>query len=442
MPPRIDHSSLPRLPDPLKSRYIAATTIQMLLDSSEKIEEAFQQSGWGLLAEKRDQAFCRLLVLEALRHWGQIQHILKNYIKKPIPPQDWLVLNIMGISLAQLLFLKTAPHAVINTAVETIKSFYQFKKYQGFVNAILRQFVRDQQQQPILPDLHYNYAPWLWQSLLKTYGVEKTQQIAAAHVQEPGLHLSVKSRTEYWAAQLKAETLPMGGLYVQLHEGRIEQLPGYEQGEWWVQNAAAALPAKLLQFQVGDKVLDICAAPGGKTAQLLAAGANVTALELNVERLKMLERNLKRLHLKAEVIEADANHWRPAQPISFILLDAPCSSTGTIRRHPEIAWRRKAEEIDHLIKHQRNLLEAAYQMLTKGGQLVYTTCSLLPEEGENQLDEILKKYQDLKIIPILPAEVGGFTDLITHRGELRTLSFHLLHMGGLDGFYAVRLQKQ
>lgn len=441
MPQRTDLPPINRLPDSIKTRYIAANTIQILWDSADKIEEALHHSGWTLLAEKRDQAFCRLMVLTALRHWGQIRHILQNYIKKPVPQKDWLVLNILSVSLTQLLFLETPPHAVINTAVETIKSFYQLKKYQGFVNAILRQFVRDQEHQPIVPDIQHNYAPWLWQAWVKTYGLPQTQQIAEAHVHEPGLHISIKGRPEYWADQLKAEILPMGGLYLKSPEGRIEQLPGYDQGEWWVQNAAAALPAKFLQFKPGDTVLDICAAPGGKTAQLSAAGAKVIALEISAERLKMLEENLGRLHLQAELVEADANNWRPTQPLRFILLDAPCSSTGTIRRHPEIAWRRKREELSHLIKQQRDLLQSSYQMLAKGGQLVYATCSLLREEGEGQLDWLLKKYPDLNIVPILPAEVGGLSELITDRGELRTLPYHLLDRGGLDGFYAVRLQR-
>ncbi len=267
--------------------------------------------------------------------------------------------------------------------------------------------------------------------------------IAAAHASEPALDLTVKSDPARWAEALGGRVLPTETVRTIVH-GPVSKLPGYDEGAWWVQDAAAALPARLLGDVNGKTVADLCAAPGGKTAQLAAAGARVTAVDRSEARLRRLAQNLTRLGLSAEIVAADVTEWQSA-PFDAVLLDAPCSSTGTIRRHPDIPWLKRESDIATLAALQRRLLARAVELVRPGGALVYCVCSLEPEEGVEIVSELLAGDSRLRRRPILPAEVGDLAELIDNTGDLRTLPCHLpdstAQMGGLDGFYAARLER-
>jgi 16S rRNA (cytosine967-C5)-methyltransferase len=282
------------------------------------------------------------------------------------------------------------------------------------------------------------------QRWIAAYGEATARDIAAANGREPALDLSVKNDAPQWAEKLGGFVLPTGSVRAVVH-GAVTALPGFDEGAWWVQDAAAALPARLLGDVAGRRVADLCAAPGGKTAQLAAAGAHVTAVDRSAQRLKRLRENLTRLSLDAEVVCADAAVWEAA-PFDAVLVDAPCSSTGTIRRHPDVAWLKRPADILKLAALQRRLLERAVALTKPGGTIVYCTCSLEPEEGAAVVAELLAGDPGVRRVPLTPADVFGESALIGADGDLRTLPYHLPNsdsrLAGLDGFYAARLEKR
>jgi 16S rRNA (cytosine967-C5)-methyltransferase len=226
-------------------------------------------------------------------------------------------------------------------------------------------------------------------------------------------------------------------------------LPGFNEGQWWVQDAAAALPARLFGDLAGKTIADLCAAPGGKTAQLAHAGARVTAIDRSPGRVARLRDNLARLALDAETVVADATEWNGGDHsggFDGVLIDAPCSSTGTIRRHPDVAWLRQESDFKALTSLQQRLLQKAATLLKPGGTLVYCSCSLEPEEGEQAVATLLAAESSLARAPIGPSEVSGLAEIVTTEGDLRTLPCHLPHqdprLSGLDGFYAARLVRR
>jgi 16S rRNA (cytosine967-C5)-methyltransferase len=286
--------------------------------------------------------------------------------------------------------------------------------------------------------------PWLMARWIKTYGEATAHAIAAANGREPALDLTVKSDAETWAAKLDGRVLPTGSVRTIVH-GAVTALPGFDEGAWWVQDAAASIPARLLGNVSGLRVADLCAAPGGKTAQLVAAGAKVTAVDRAPGRLKRLQDNLTRLSLEAELVCADVAAWTAEQPFDAVLLDAPCTSTGTIRRHPDVPWLKRSADIASLAALQRRLLDHAITLVRPGGILVYCTCSLEPEEGTDIVADLLAREQSVRRVPIAAAEVFGETDFINQDGDLRTLPYYFTaadsRFAGVDGFYAARLEK-
>jgi len=257
---------------------------------------------------------------------------------------------------------------------------------------------------------------------------------------EPPLDISARANPEDWAQELEATVLPTGSLRRD-SGGRIEDLPGFKSGAIWVQDAAAAIPAQLLGDISEQHVIDLCAAPGGKTMQLAARGAEVTAVDRAPKRLVTLSKNLKRTELKAQLTQGDGKTWRPKEPVPFVLLDAPCSATGTLRRHPDVARLKKPEEITSVAEVQSALLDNAAEMLSSGGILVYCVCSLQPEEGAAQIEAFLTRNKSFTRQPISTTEVGDMDELVTPDGDLRTLPCHLGDKGGMDGFFAARLKK-
>lgn len=435
----------------LSARSIALDLMDAVFRRRKPLDEALGEHAELNRLAPRDRQFVRALVTTTLRHLGQIDHALGQCLEKPLPARALVVRNILRLGAAQIMFLATAPHAAVDTMVNLAAERGE-TAFKGLINAVLRRISRD-------PGAFLAAAPagavslpdWLWQSWVKAYGVAKATQIATAHLYEPPLDFCCRrpAEAEYWADQLHARVMPLAGTLrrpvanesgERAHQ-RIEDLPGYAEGAWWIQDMAAQIPARLLGNVAGLRVIDLCAAPGGKTAQLAAAGAHVTALDRSRPRLARVKDNLDRLRLHAELELADAALWDRGRDFDAVLLDAPCSATGTIRRHPDVAWLKDPRDIAKLAATQDRLLEKAVSLLRPGGTLIYCTCSLQPEEGPARIEALLTRHPDLKRDRVHTDEVGGLFELISPAGDFRSLPSHLAEQGGLDGFFAARILK-
>lgn len=391
--------------------------------------------------EGRDRAFAHALVATALRRKGEAEAMLAPFLQKPLPKSSGAAALILLLGVVQLRFLDVPAHAAINQSVALAHADPKAKHFAGLINAVLRRVASAPPAGETA--LKLNTPDWLWKRWIKTYGEATAGLIAKAHLEEAPLDISVKSDAAGWASRLGGTLLPTNSIRIRNNATAITELPGFTDGAWWVQDAAAALPALLLGDAAGKHVADLCAAPGGKTAQLAARGANVTAIDGSRDRLKRLEENMARLKLSYRGIAADVMTWEPDDVFDAILLDAPCSATGTIRRHPDLPYVKSAEQIAELAKLQARMLDRAATWLKPGGLLIYCTCSLDPEEGERQIGRFLKRHEDYRRLPVKPAEVGGQGQFINENGDLR------IHPGmaigpetGLDGFFAARLRHE
>ena len=407
----------------------------------EQLDDRAAHPDFATLAQ-RDRALVRALATVVLRRLGTLRHLLGQWLK--LPAEAPRVETVLLLGAAQILWLEVPDHAAVDLAVRLVQADRRAARYAGLVNAVLRRVAREGAQILAAVDtIALDTPEWLMARWLKNYGAETARAIAVANGQEPALDLTVKNDPEHWARALGGRMLLTGSVRAIVH-GPISQLPGYDEGAWWVQDAAAALPAKLFRDLRGRSVADLCAAPGGKTAQLVAAGARVTAVDRAPARVERLQQNLERLHLTVETVAADVMQWR-AGPFDAVLLDAPCSSTGTIRRHPDITWLKRAPDVAALAALQRRLVAQASELTKPGGILVYCTCSLEPEEGVDVIRDLLDHNPSLRRQPISAGEVHGRPEWLTADGDLRTLPCHLpdpdSRLGGLDGFYAARLQR-
>jgi len=421
---------------PPTARAVALGIIETVLDRRRPLDDVLAgDAALGRLAP-RDRAFARLQVATTLRRLGEIDALIDARLAHPLPRRARLIRQVLRLGVCQLVFLGTPAHAAVDGAV----SLAARRPHQrGLVNALLRRIAADRPA-PAADAPRLDTPPWLWRRWEATYGAETTRAIAAAHLETPPLDLTVKRDPLAWATRLGADLLPTGSLRLR-NPGAIAGLPGYDQGAWWVQDAAAALPARLLGAVAGRLVVDLCAAPGGKTAQLAAAGARVVAVDRAGDRIARLAANLDRLGLAVETVRADALTWRPPAPADLVLLDAPCTATGTIRRHPDIPHLRTGADIAHFAALQDALLDAAAEMLAPGGTLVYCVCSLEPEEGPERVAALLARRPELRRSAIAPAEIGGLAEAVAADGALRTLPCQLADRGGIDGFYAARLRR-
>jgi 16S rRNA (cytosine967-C5)-methyltransferase len=423
---------------PANARSVALDVLDRVLGEARSLDETF--AGHPALArlESRDRAFARLLVTTTLRRLGQIDAVLDAFLRSR--PKAIRVRNLLRLGAAQLLFLDTPAHAAVAEAVALAAGQHAFAK--GLVNAVLRRLAPEGKAHLEDQDAaRLNTPAWLWASWCQAYGEPRARAIAEAHLVEPPLDLSVKADPKRWAARLDAEHLSADTIRRRAG-GAIEDLAGYAEGAWWVQDAAAALPARLLGAIGGRPVIDLCAAPGGKTAQLAAAAAEVFAVEFSDKRAMRLRANLERLRLDARIEIADALAWRPPRPVGHVLLDAPCTATGTIRRHPDIAWHKTPDDVTRMAALQEQLLEAATAMLEPGGTLVYASCSLQPEEGAKAIAQALARGVPLARSPVHTRELEGLPAEITPEGDVRTLPCHLAARGGMDGFFIARLRRQ
>jgi 16S rRNA (cytosine967-C5)-methyltransferase len=431
----------------LASRRIAADILDGVLHKhrtlDDQLDGAAAHPGLKALSD-RDRALMRRLVATILRRLGTLGHVLSRLLDRGVPTDAPRAQSALLIGAAQILWMDVPDHAAVDLSVRMVQSDRRAAKYAGLVNAVLRRCARE--GQPLIDEMaaqSLDIPPWLMARWNTNYGETTAKAIAVALSHEPSLDLTVKSDAEPWATRLHGEVLPTGTVRTLL-QGSVTMLPGFSDGQWWVQDAAAALPARLFGDLKGKRIVDLCAAPGGKTAQLIHAGAEVTAVDRSQNRVARLRENLARLSLEAETVIADGAEY-PGEGFDAVLLDAPCASTGTIRRHPDVAWLKQESDIIMLTALQQRLLKKAVTMLKPGGTLVYCTCSLEPEEGEQAIATLLASDPSMRRAPVDASEVAGLSEIVTAEGDLRTLPCHLPHddprLGGLDGFYAARLVK-
>jgi 16S rRNA (cytosine967-C5)-methyltransferase len=425
----------------LGARRAALAALQAIFFNERPLSEALDGALAKASLEPRDAAFARAIVMMVLRRLGEIDHVIAKFLREALPVRAGPAELILRLAAAELLFLDVAPHAAVSSAVALADRDARARHFKGLINAVARRIAGEGKAliDPLEAE-RLNTPPWAWEAWVATYGEETTHAIARAHLAEPPLDITPKSDAAGWAKRLDAKLLPTGTLR-RAPGGRIEDLPGYQDGAWWIQDAAAAIPATLLGALKGKTVVDLCAAPGGKTAQLAAVGAKVIAVDLAFDRMKRVMVNLARLNLSAEIVVADALDWRPNEPADAVLLDAPCTASGTVRRHPDVLWRKGQSDVLAQADLQRRLLASAAEMVKPGGTLLYCVCSLAREESEDIAEGFLAAHADFARVPVAPGEVGGEAQFLTPAGDLRTLPSHWPDIGGLDGFYACRLRR-
>lgn len=427
----------------LEARAAAVAAIQLVFSRGSFLETALEETCAGM-AEPRDRALAHAIAATVFRHKGQLEQVIDAFLERPLDKSGVQARDILLCGAAQLLFMRTEPHAAISTSVQLADLNSKTRRYKALVNAVLRQIAGN--QEAILKDLPpamSSLPPWLQKKLRADLGPQVADECAHALLTQAGLDISVKN--EAFRQPLEAAggmTMPTGSIRFPAPYPAIPSLPGFGEGAWWVQDAAAALPARLLGDVAGLSVLDMCAAPGGKTLQLAAAGAKVTAVDISPSRLDLVRANLDRTGLMAELVAADALDFDPGRQFDAILLDAPCSATGTIRRHPELPWLRGADDVRKLVAVQRALLRKASDLLKPGGTLVYAVCSLLAEEGGKQVQAFLNENRNFERRPVETESLGLTPEFVTRNGDLRTLPHYRLGAAtGMDGFYAARLVK-
>jgi 16S rRNA (cytosine967-C5)-methyltransferase len=433
----------------LVARRCAMLAIDDLLIRSLPLDETLDRilSGPdGKSLSDRDRGLARAIAMAATRRLGTIGEALMTRLEKGLPDHSGRLESILVSGVAQLLYLDVPDHAAVDLSVRLVQADPEARRFIKLSNGLLRTIARE--RDAILGNddpLNRDTPEWLAAKWVRAYGEEGAKKIAAANMQEASVDITVKENAAEWAEHLDAVMLSTGSLRL---KGRtnVVALPGYTDGHWWVQDAAAALPALLLDPQRGETIADLCAAPGGKTAQLAAAGATVTAIDRSAKRLERLSENMRRLNFSVEAIAIDAMIYSGG-PFDAILLDAPCTATGTIRRHPDVLWTKEASDMQKLAALQSRLLKKAIGMLKPGGRLVFCTCSLEPEEGERQIADLLQNDDRVKRSPFGKAEMARLgpelAQAINAQGELRTLPYMLPNedsrLQGIDGFFAARL---
>lgn len=396
--------------------------------------------------DQRDRALVRAILVTALRHRMTIAGLLAKRLERPLPANATALSHILHVAAAQILFLDIPDSAAVDLAVTHAKSDPRTLRFSGLVNGVLRALARAKEAElgPTLAAT--SEAPqWFADRLTFAYGADKARAILAAHRHEAPVDFTVKSDPAAWAEKLGGFVLPTGTVRVGKLQAGVTELPGFAEGAWWVQDAAAALPARLFGDIEGQRVADLCAAPGGKTAQLILAGASVTAVDTSKNRLARLGENLKRLGLSAELLQTDLLDYRPAELFDAVLLDAPCSSTGTVRRHPDVPWTKTMADVEKLAALQKKLLAHAVSFVKPGGRIVFSNCSLDPIEGEELYRAFVAETSGVAADPIQPGEFAGLDPFLTPDGTLRTTPAGLVldspGTSGLDGFYAARMRR-
>lgn len=429
----------------LGARKVAAGLISQLISQRKPLEALLEEGNGGGYAnlQPQDKALARAIASTTLRHFGEIQSVVGSRLKKSLPASAPYLSGVLYTAVAQILFMDVADHAAVSLAVDAAASDPKARHFKPLVNGVLRGILRE--RDAFEPDAMLNTPDWLQAMLVSQYGTERARAIMLANMNRADLDLTVRANPGDWAARLEGEQL--GDHTVRLQPvSKVFELDGFKTGDWWVQDAAASVPASLLMNGLRRRgngklddvtVLDACAAPGGKTAQLAAAGLQVTALDISEHRLKRLTENLKRLNLSAGTVTADFLTVEDLPAYDAILLDAPCSATGTIRRHPDVAWLKTRGQINELVSLQRSMLAKAVTLLKPGGTLVYCTCSLLEEEGEAHLD-YMRDELGLILDPVSSDETGLASKLTVADGVFRRTPDMV---PSVDGFFISRLMR-
>ncbi|PZQ48956.1 MAG: 16S rRNA methyltransferase [Rhodovulum sulfidophilum] len=424
----------------LAARAAAADLLAGVLDRGRSLADQIAATEGPLAGlAPGDRARAQTLAAATLRHLGRVEAVLAPFLAKPPAAAARHALRLATVEIC----LEGVPaHAAVDAAVRLARRSPKARHLAGLVNAVGRRIGAEgpalwaAAEEAPLP-------AWIAGPIRRAHGARAVAAIAAAQAEAPvpvDLTLRDPATAALWAERLGAELLPTGSLRLR-ERVQLSALPGYAEGAWWVQDAAAALPARLLGDVAGLRVLDLCAAPGGKTLQLAAAGARVTALDVSESRLARLRENLARTGLPAEVVVADALGWEPEAPFDAVLLDAPCSATGTIRRHPDLPYLRGGAEVAALGEIQAALLARAFGWLAPGGRLVYCVCSLLPVEGEGRIARFVKEAPGVRRLPA-PGRAGLDPAWITREGALRTRPDFWAERGGMDGFFAALLGRE
>jgi len=432
----------------LAARAAAAKILAAVIDRKTPLDGMLDAEGgnpaYRALSES-DRALVRAILNSALRHLPRIEAAISSLLESPLPDGARALHHVLVVGAAQILYLAVPDHSAVDLAVEQANQDPRNRRFAKLVNAILRRLGREKEDilarvadVPAMPT-------WFLERLEAAYGREAALKVSEAQLEPAAIDLTVKGDAEGWASRLNGTVLPTGGVRLAAFDGAIPSLEGFSEGAWWVQDAAASIPAKLFGPIAGKSVVDLCAAPGGKTAQLVLAGAKVTALEQSANRMKRLSANLARLGFEAETVQSDMAKYEPAELFDAALLDAPCSSTGTTRRHPDVLWTKGPEDIAKLAALQERLLRHALTLVRPGGIVVFSNCSLDPEEGEALVARVLSDTATVERVPIRAADWPGLEEAITPAGEFRTLPT-MLHPGegfssGLDGFYAAVLRR-
>lgn len=433
---------MPIMSDGLVTRRIAFDLLHQILGQNTPMDQVFSNyKGFNKL-EARDINFIRMVVTTCMRRKGTLDQVIEYCQDKPKPLSPKNIYYVLYIGLCQILYMDVPDHAAVDITVQ-LAEHEKMERQKGFINAVLRRVLREKDEVDFVNEGD-NVPEWLMDAWSADYDEELAVEIEYASLNEAAIDITVRDgdKKEFWAETLSGKLLPTGSIRL-FASGSVTELVGFKEGAWWVQDASAALPVKLLGDLKDKKVIDLCAAPGGKTMQLAAAGAHVTAVDRSEKRLERLHENMKRLGFENKVSTVTANgaDWVPDEKVDAVLLDVPCSATGTIRRHPDLMHLKTQKDVEGLGNIQRRLLTNAAQMLKTGGVLVYCTCSLQKAEGEEQVAWFLADNPDFQREVIKLDEVGGLDLLINKEGDLRVLPHYLDEEGGMDGFFAARLRK-
>ncbi len=426
----------------LSARMAAAKIISAVIDKKTSLD-GMMDAEHGNPAYRAlnlaDRALVRAIVNSALRHLPRIEAAISMMLDGPLPQGARSLHHVLVVAVAQMLYLDVPDHSAVDLAVEQAHRDPRNKRFVKLVNAVLRRLGREKdtvmaaiEAIAVLPD-------WFYGRLVKAYGEETASRIAASQLLPSSIDITVKSDPTHWAQVLGGTVLPNGSVRLGAFEGQVSALPGFTEGEWWVQDFSASMPVRLMGDLYGKRVADLCAAPGGKTAQLILAGAKVTALDQSGNRLKRLRANLKRLGFEAETVEANMLKFQPDALFDAVLLDAPCSSTGTMRKHPDVSWTKDEKDIAKLAALQEQMLRHAVTLVNDGGMIIFSNCSLDPSEGEEMVGRVLSSDPRLERVRVEAKDLPGMETAINDDGDLRTIPDMF---GGVDGFYATVLRKK
>lgn len=422
----------------LLPRQFAATRLQAVLQG-----DIFTPYGAGEIDSPRDRAFANKLITVALRRHGHLNKILETVLDRGVPKRSGSFEAILRLALTELLFLPDqADHSALFLAVELVKRDRKAQHLGKLMNGVLRRVQREAAQYADLPALDL-LPDWLSARWCATYGDAITERFTTALLAGAPLDLAMRDDDPSLVEALSATPLVGDSVRIGERDKSVSALPGYKEGRWWVQDVSSAVPARLFGLEADARVLDMCAAPGGKSAQLIKSGYKVTALDRNSGRLEQVSENLGRLGYDGDLVAADGVDYQPERTFDGVLVDAPCTATGTFRRHPEVVWQRQLRDLGGRVKLQRKLLKSAVRCLNEGGILIYSTCSLEPEEGEEQARWLVEQIPNVSKLPIAASEMGSLAAAVTDEGWVRLhpgMTAPGNEGGTMDGFFVARFK--